>query len=98
MKRGKILVLHSLISHYRRLEKKVLKLTNKLKEEDAKEELKRLIVLGSIYTNNHTSKLPRTDKINFDVKTIIDPQGYSGGYDFDSPRKEFTHHNRHDFK
>ena len=52
---------------------------NKQKEEDAKEELKRMIILGTL-GNENTSKLPRTHKLNLNVKTIVDPTGYDAAY------------------
>lgn len=77
------------------------KLRNRQKEEDAKDELRRLIVLGSL-NNTNTSKLPRTSKINFEVKTIVDPLGYDNPYMFHpvsrgSKMKNITS-NRYDFK
>mmetsp|Transcript_17964 Transcript_17964/g.15880 ORF Transcript_17964/g.15880 Transcript_17964/m.15880 type:complete len:80 (+) Transcript_17964:149-388(+) len=53
----------------------MIKLKNLRKEEEAKEELRKLMVLGSLHPQN-TSKLPRTHKLNFDVKTVVDPKGY----------------------
>uniref|UniRef100_A0A7S3KDQ4 Uncharacterized protein n=1 Tax=Euplotes crassus TaxID=5936 RepID=A0A7S3KDQ4_EUPCR len=41
--------------------------------------LNKLIVLGSL-ANGNTSKLPKTHKLNFDVKTIVDPAGYNDPY------------------
>lgn len=80
----------------KKLEEELQKLRNRQKEEDAKEELRKLIVLGSL--NENTSKLPRTNKINFEVKTLIDPSGYSEILTQQDPRREYRHKNRYDFK
>lgn len=80
----------------KRLQEQVEKLRNKRKEEDAKDELKRLIILGSL-NPERTSKLPRTNKINFEVKTIIDTQGYNNIYDYHRPLLP-SRSKRHDFK
>lgn len=58
-------------------------MTNKQKEEDAKEELKRLIILGNL-ANDTTAKLPKIKKYHFDVKTVVETDGYSNPY---FPRK-----------
>ena len=80
---------------YRRLQKEVQQLRNVQKEEEAKEELKRLIVLGALGQAN-TSKLPRTDKI-FGTNANIDPSGYSEFYNFNEDTRQAPH-KRHDFK
>jgi hypothetical protein len=82
---------------FRRLQSELQKLRNKQKEEDAKEELRRLIVLGSLGEGN-TSKLPRTNKLNFEVKTVVDPTGYGNVYNYENPKREFKHKSRYDFK
>lgn len=76
----------------KRLQEQLLKVRNKQKEESAKEEFKRLMVLGSLAENPNTSKLPRTNKLNFAVKTLVDPSGYTNLYNYDdSDRKPRSH-------
>ena len=80
----------------KRLQEEMENLKNKAKEEEAKEELRRLIVLSNLDQKTH--KLPRTTKINFEVKTLVDTTGYNPLRVYSEPVKNYKTMNRHDFK
>ena len=80
----------------KRLQNEIENLRNKAKEEEAKEELKRLIVLSNL--DQKTVKLPRTSKINFEVKTLVDTTGYNPLRVYNEPIDSYKTMNRHDFK
>lgn len=80
----------------KRLQEELEKLRDKAKEEEAKEELRRLIVLGNL--DQKTAKLPRTSKINFEVKTLVDTAGYNPLRIYNDPIRDTKTMNRHDFK
>lgn len=80
----------------KRLQEELDKLKDRAKEEEAKEELQRLIVLGSL--DRKTAKLPRTSKINFDVKTLVDTNGYNPLRVYTEPIRDTKTISRHDFK
>ena len=77
-------------------------MNNIRKEEEAKEELRRLVILGSLGATNNTSKLPRTNKLNFDVKTVVDSVGYElypkGTYGEEYVKNKENKLSRYDFK